>query len=358
MEPAREAQGTKAVFPCSIFVLVVRKPATLYNPIMSSRRQRRGYKPSPLLAEWWGNLANAVYRGQGGKGFMHARAKRTHKTATEKTDFQKCPCEAFKKCDKKYQQLSLQQRAPWRAAVKKPHISGYNLYMKECVSLLIKEENFPDCPSVSGGYSCMFAQGGETSPPAPIIGQAPPPSEFVCCFPDGFCQVLPPTICLARGGEPHYGLTSCDPNPCPQPANDCLDCYPKMPDTMYMTAHEGNAAYFPNDYIYVLTWREECRWRGDMYDVGFADVELGESQWMRIHRFWNCQANYSFDPPDECAPYCAQRVISQNFSGCTPPNTYFLPNCTVLYKNSPTPEQIPSSCAEARDMYPGCWSPP
>jgi len=75
------------------------------------------------------------------------------------------PCLAFKKADKIYSNWPEHKKQVWRDAVKKPVMSGYTLWMKECLYLWGKQEYAPDVPSISGGYTCEKATPGNTYPP-------------------------------------------------------------------------------------------------------------------------------------------------------------------------------------------------
>lgn len=75
------------------------------------------------------------------------------------------PCLGFKKADKIYSNWPEHKKQVWRDAVKKPGISGYTLWMKECLHLWGKGEYAPDVPSISGGYTYEKAIPGTTYPP-------------------------------------------------------------------------------------------------------------------------------------------------------------------------------------------------
>jgi len=48
-----------------------------------------------------------------------------------------------------------------------------------------------------------------------------PQPTGACCYPQGFCFVIPAAQCSAEGGEWQGGGTTCTPNDCPQPAGAC-----------------------------------------------------------------------------------------------------------------------------------------
>ena len=45
--------------------------------------------------------------------------------------------------------------------------------------------------------------------------------EGACCYGDGTCAVSTQATCEGAGGVYQGGGTDCDPNPCPQPGDDC-----------------------------------------------------------------------------------------------------------------------------------------
>lgn len=59
----------------------------------------------------------------------------------------------FREADLLYQQFPQSRRDQWRKAVKKPHVSAYALWMKECMTCFHSGRNAPIDPSISGGYS-------------------------------------------------------------------------------------------------------------------------------------------------------------------------------------------------------------
>ena len=77
-------------------------------------------------------------------------------------------------CDKIYQDLPFTQKTLWKISVKKPAMSGYELFMKECMSAAIREQKEVRSPSCSGGYSCRFLKLGDPLDWVNFVGHAPP----------------------------------------------------------------------------------------------------------------------------------------------------------------------------------------
>jgi hypothetical protein len=74
-------------------------------------------------------------------------------------------CQGFSSADKIYSGWPDSKKDVWRDAVKKPVMSGYTLWMKECLFAWSKGWYAPDVPSISGGYSCRRVVPGHTYPP-------------------------------------------------------------------------------------------------------------------------------------------------------------------------------------------------
>ncbi|NNL56638.1 MAG: DNRLRE domain-containing protein, partial [Pseudomonadales bacterium] len=46
---------------------------------------------------------------------------------------------------------------------------------------------------------------------------------FACCFSNGDCSLAETATCSGQGGTPDTNVTSCSPNPCPQPSGACCN---------------------------------------------------------------------------------------------------------------------------------------
>lgn len=60
---------------------------------------------------------------------------------------------SFQYADELYHNMTPGQRAVWKAAITKPKMSAYDLWMKEALTLLLQGKPPPDQPSRSGGWS-------------------------------------------------------------------------------------------------------------------------------------------------------------------------------------------------------------
>ncbi|MBA7537074.1 hypothetical protein ES705_29340 [subsurface metagenome] len=266
------------------------------------KNTKKGFVPSPLFSDIWGATADTKLSRSGKKKVITADVRHGHKKHKGDTVIEKCPCKGFKEADARYHAMTPAERAPWQAAVKKPVLSGYSLFMKEALATILRHNKWPECPSVSGGYSCRHLELGEEYAPEDWVGMAPPISRYDCtgppsweCVPnpDGVYPSLaacladckPPTwhcagdptweCILAPGGE-HATLIDCllaciyDP-----PIWIGYDCYSCLVDTtpcylsMYVHGLTGLAAEYngrrfavqseEDDCIY-LWWIEEAMW--------------------------------------------------------------------------------------------------
>jgi hypothetical protein len=66
----------------------------------------------------------------------------------------RCDCKSWKYADWMWAN-NLIDKDLWRAALKAPQKSGYDLWMKESVTAANRGHYYPDAPSVSGGYSTL-----------------------------------------------------------------------------------------------------------------------------------------------------------------------------------------------------------
>ena len=140
-----------------------------------SKNPKSGWVPSPLFSDWWGPLADQVWNPAFRKHGPAARRKKPHSTDVHRSPKQKCPCESFTICDLSYQNMSGPDKSLWKAALKKPGMSAYELYMKECLSTAMRTATYPECPSVSGGFSCGSVIAGAAIEQEGFIGLVPPP---------------------------------------------------------------------------------------------------------------------------------------------------------------------------------------
>ncbi len=121
---------------------------------------------SAIMGAMSGNVNSFVLAAHGSKGNYHTRKVQTHKEKIDDGGL-RCDCWAFKFCDLAYQSFSDEEKAQWRDAIKKQGMSAYDLWMKECLTLVNSGENPPDEPSVSGGWSTASVAAGTTRPLPP-----------------------------------------------------------------------------------------------------------------------------------------------------------------------------------------------
>jgi hypothetical protein len=111
------------------------------------------------------------------------------------TDPAKCPCNSFKLLDLFWQQNASALRPIWNAAVKRPHLSGYQLFMDENLRSCHANGCFVSAPSASGGFNfaCVTPGSVEIPPAGAWIGKAPGPWQHTCPVD---CTGMAPTIYL------------------------------------------------------------------------------------------------------------------------------------------------------------------
>ena len=107
-----------------------------------------------------GNFGGAIYRMTKGKPTMSAASHYTPTKHTHKKKPRKCACQAWQKADIEWQRMSENEKANWRAAVKKPGMSGYHLWMSETVWAYNQGISTTGLPSQSGGYRYSHIKKG------------------------------------------------------------------------------------------------------------------------------------------------------------------------------------------------------
>ena len=151
------------------------------------RSYPHGWRPSVLTSTFWGMAAGIkAQRARHGRGigvsFKGQRSRRAPPLSADPSP--RCPCKAFLYCDRHWQTLSPEQKREWQLAVKAPGKSGYDVYMKEALTLCMQQGVLPQCPSPSGGYStrCLVPSDTPVPPPGDWIGKAatmtPPTASF------------------------------------------------------------------------------------------------------------------------------------------------------------------------------------
>lgn len=177
---------------------------------------KRGIQPGVLISEFYGPIASAIWQGTFKKRGFNARPRHAH--VKQHGDGPPCECVAFRLADLYWQHNAAALKPVWDPAVKKRHMSGYELFMKEAVYIVQQVNRLPACPSISGGYSCKNVTPSETVPPwgEQTFGRytpPQPPTDLVCCADAGNnWTVKSRAECAAQGGD-----AISDTGVCPEP---------------------------------------------------------------------------------------------------------------------------------------------
>ncbi len=111
------------------------------------------------------------------------RMKPPHKKTLELGSPEANPCAQWRTADALWVSQPESWRQMWRDALKKPSMSGYDLWMKEALTLCSQNKYLPDEPSISGGWSTKKVIAGVTWPPegkTPPVPPPPPPDYYNC----------------------------------------------------------------------------------------------------------------------------------------------------------------------------------
>jgi hypothetical protein len=96
----------------------------------------------------------AIGNRPGGKPHFQPR----HKPGRRKAEI--CACKMFKRADALWVDMSDAAREPWHQNARARGISGYDLWMKECLWLWHRGLLAPDLPGASGGWQPHSATPG------------------------------------------------------------------------------------------------------------------------------------------------------------------------------------------------------
>jgi len=105
------------------------------------------------IADVWGKMGNLVFVRYPWGIDIQQYTPMASRVAGEKALANNISCTRFAKADKLYSAFPESEKNIWRRAVKKPGITGYTLWMKECLYLWGRGESSPLKPSISGGYT-------------------------------------------------------------------------------------------------------------------------------------------------------------------------------------------------------------
>lgn len=140
-------------------------------------KRPKGIQPGPTFSCFFGPVDNLNLHRTGSRRSLAVTRRprailKIHADESEPTP--KCPCKAFKYLDRYWQLNQNTLRPIWNAALKKKHMSGYELFMKESLTLCPITGTLPECPSVSGGYAKdkLIPSTNEIPPLGDWIGKA------------------------------------------------------------------------------------------------------------------------------------------------------------------------------------------
>ena len=147
-------------------------------------------------------LANAAFGPTGSmlihvpaRGWAHTlRQRHPHVAAYGMTDPKKCPCLSFKILDLYWQMYAPALKPVWDAAVKRPFLSGYQLFMDENLHMCHEHGTLCGTPSPSGGYAFanLNNSGVEVPPAGAWVGKHLPPVAPVAVFTENVTHGPPP----------------------------------------------------------------------------------------------------------------------------------------------------------------------
>lgn len=148
-------------------------------------------KPSVIVARLIGKLGSAVHSKRRGLAGFDAKASSAPATSVYPPDSEpppRCPCKSWLYCDTIYQTMCEDQKEEWETAVNRTGLTGYNLWMMECMAQVNQYQAPPDHPSPSGGFCTRETTEGTKWPclEDPIIGMGPEPPPTACTFYDDF----------------------------------------------------------------------------------------------------------------------------------------------------------------------------
>lgn len=196
---------------------------------------------------------------------------------------EECACWAFKFCDEIYSNMSALDQDLWHRGLKKRKMSGYGLWMSECLTLVNLGLNPPDRPSVSGGFDPHAAEEGDRYP-----------------LPEGNpCQPPPP--------------------PPPPPGRPCMFCDDETPEFYQVHVQDiiGPPSVFNGVFVLTQDDTAHCMWRVITLRAEYILEKLADDFFQftieGIDPFGNMIFDTNVAPPD-CYDSC-----TVFFAGCPPP---------------------------------------
>jgi len=195
-----------------------------------------------------GNIGSYAMQKKPFKRLFEAHRRHPHKKKDDRTPPGQCPCVAFRLCDAGWGALPGWKQIDWNLNVKKDRMTGYMLWMKECLCTMNQFGTYPLEPTESGGYSCRYVEPtGE--PPEGGIGLHVPPE------PEGY-------TCLY-----------------PLPGTNCPDCFPNTPEHICITFTDMTGDWEHFNRTYTLPQGGACWWNYETHDLFeiFANAVGGRS---------------------------------------------------------------------------------
>jgi len=123
---------------------------------------------SVLIASAHGPFGDSVAAGPLADGSTQLRKRR--RLAGKRHAI--CACKVFRNADTYFKAATAEAHRVWKAAVTRPGMSGYDLYMKEAMTLGHAGYSAPLFPSPSGGFSALHAVPMPTFYPHPCAQPA------------------------------------------------------------------------------------------------------------------------------------------------------------------------------------------
>ena len=153
----------------------------LQNQIITSLSGSLGHCASVMACKPFGitvpgqtarDAQTKILRRKARRSMMYGQRRRKRPKKIRYHDQAFCACDAYLVADWLWCKGMIDKQL-WRRAVKKSHMTGYDLWIMEACALAKQGFYLPDVPSVSGGYTTWRAVAGSRwQPPADCV-QAP-----------------------------------------------------------------------------------------------------------------------------------------------------------------------------------------
>jgi len=127
------------------------------------------WTPHPLITSAHGPVGDHLARTNKRTGRTSFAPRRRTTSARHAV----CGCKLFRLADTFYKAAGPAYYVPWAAALVRPRMSSYDLYMKEALTLMNAGYSAPHWPGPSGGWTTHAATPGPTFYPHPCAVPAP-----------------------------------------------------------------------------------------------------------------------------------------------------------------------------------------